>query len=123
MLTEKREVRADEDVSRVGLVRLLLIEADQLPRLLVRQRRQQYRLDDAEHGGRAANAQAERGDDHAGEAGAAAELPERVAQILSALLDPADAVHLVDVLPREGALPNRRRAAMYASSGDMPWRR
>ena len=102
MLTEEREMRAGDDVSRRGIVRILLKESHQLPGFLVRQRREQDRLHDTEHGGGATNAQAERGHDHAGEAGAAAKLPERVATILNALLDPTDAVHLVDVLPRQG---------------------
>ena len=33
---------------------------------------------------------------------AAAKLPERVTTILHALLDPSDAVHFADVLPRQG---------------------
>ena len=47
-----------------------------------------------------------------------AELTERVTQILNALLDPADAVQLVDVLTREG------RVAESAPRGDvrLVWR-
>ena len=104
MLTEKREVRARQNASRVGIVRLLLVEADQSSGLFVRQRREQHRLNDAEHGGRATNAQAERGHHHTGKASAVAELPERVAEILNALLDPSDAVHVVDVLTHEGGV-------------------
>ena len=95
-------MRAGDDVSRRGIVRILLKESHQLPGFLVRQRREQDRLHDTEHGGGATNAQAERGHGHAGETGAAAELPERIPTILNALLDPSDAVHLVDVLPRQG---------------------
>ena len=97
-------MRARQDAACIRPVGILLIEADQLPGLLIRQRRQQDRLDDAEHGGRAADAETERGHDHRREAGASAELPERVAQILNALLDPAEAVQLVDILPREGGI-------------------
>ena len=92
---------AGEDAARVGIVRLLLVEANQLAGLLVRQRREQHRLNDAEHGGRAADAQAERGHDHAGKAGAVAQLPKRVTEILSACSNPADAVHVVNVLTHE----------------------
>ena len=104
MLAKEREVRAREDASRVGIARLLLVEANQPSGLFVGQRREQHRLDDAEHGGRATDAQAERGHHHAGKAGAAAELPEPVANILKAVLDPSDAVHLVEVLTHEGGV-------------------
>ena len=118
MVAKKREMRARQDAACIRLVGILLIEADQLPGLLIRQRRQQDRLDDAEHGGRAADAETERGDDHRRETGASAELPERVAQILAALLDPAEAVQLVDILPREGGI------AESAARGDvrLVWR-
>ena len=99
--TEKREMRASENASRVGLVRVQLVEANQLSGLCVRQRGEEHGLNDAEHGRRTTNAQAERGHHHGGKTGAGAELPERVAKILGALLDPADAVHVVDVLTHE----------------------
>jgi hypothetical protein len=78
----------------------------------VRQRRQEDRLHDTEDGGRAADAEAERGHDHAGEAGAAADLPECVAHILRGRVNPADAVHVADVLPQH------RRAAELAPRGE-----
>ena len=40
MFTEKREVRAREHASRVGIVGLLLVEANQLSGLFVRERRE-----------------------------------------------------------------------------------
>ena len=100
-------MRACENVSGVGLAGLLLIEADQLSGLFVRQRRHQHRLDDAEHGGRAADADAERGRDHGRKPGLRAQLPTRVPQIPCRLLEPPDAVHVQDVLRASTAgLPN-----------------
>ena len=75
MLPQEREVRSREHVSGVGVVRFLLIEADQLTGLLVGQRGQQHGLDHAEHGRRAADAEGEGRRHDAGEARAAPQLP------------------------------------------------
>jgi hypothetical protein len=54
---------------------------------------------DAEHRRRAADAETERCDHHAGICRVAANLPDGVAGVLHRLLDPADAVHVAKLLP------------------------
>ena len=104
MLAKEREVRRRNDIPRIGIVGLLLIQANQLPRFLVRQRGEEDRLDDTEDGGCAADAQAKCRDHNGSVAGAAADLPKCVAHIIEHLLEPEDAVHLVDVLPEAGGI-------------------
>ena len=91
VIAKGREVRAREVVSRGGLVGLLLVEAHELARLLVRQRGEQHRLKDAEYRRRAADPQGERGDHNGREAGTPPQLSNRVPEIL---------FHRAPMLPR-----------------------
>ena len=98
VVADEGEVRGREHASRVGATGLLLVQPDEATGLLVRQRREQHRVDDAEDGGRAADAEAERQRHDGGVARAPPHLAERVAQVAGEPFDPADAVHVVDLL-------------------------
>ena len=98
VLAHEGEVGGRDHASRVGATGFLLVQADQTPGLLIRQRCQQHRIDDAEHGGGAADAETERERHDDGEAGVPPHLPQCVADVAGEALDPADAVHLVNLL-------------------------
>ena len=122
MVSKRREMRTGHARPAGGrLVRLLLVDAHEPTGLLIRKRRQQDRLDDAEHRGRSADAQGERDDDDRGEAGTAPELSKRVARVLPGRLDPPDAVHPVDLLGDEGDVsqlpPCRGVRVLYRHAG------
>jgi hypothetical protein len=73
-----------------------------LARLVVRQRRQQHRVHDAEHRRGPADAERQRRDHHGGESGRPANLPQCVAQILRQSVDPAPPVHQPDFFAMPG---------------------
>jgi hypothetical protein len=105
-------VRPCENVTRIGTVWRALVEADELTRRLVRQGREQHRLDDAEHGRRAPNAQAERGHDVPAKPALPRSWRQRVAKVLRELLEPSMLFMSWMSCRMRVVSPSRRRALM-----------
>ena len=105
VIAKKREVRAGEVVPRGGLVGFLLVQANELPRLLVRQWSEDDGLEHAEDRRCGADPHGKRGDHNGGEAGTASKLSTGVAQILQDVLD---------------ARPTPRRARVLGDACQIP---
>ncbi len=79
--------------------------------LRVRQRLHQHRVGHADHGGVGPNPEGERRDRDSGEAGVSRHHPQAVTQVLAERVEPADAVHAIDLLA------NLRRVPELSSRG------
>jgi hypothetical protein len=106
MIAIALEVERAQKRSLAGLV--VRVDANELLGLGVRQRFEQYGIDDAEHGGRATDAQGERRDRQQREPGSPDDRSQRPPEIRDRLFEPSRAAGIADVFFVALDIPERR---------------